>query len=149
MVACRFGISLLVFNSTSHSFAALTHDSHLLYSLAWEQLGVTLKSFRRLFKLHTHDVKAKLIFRINYVRKLFLPNRQLKEYLCKMGTLHFIRDNAFSKMQKMQSPQDINYRCVLCEFQYITKKFSGKRMLPGRMNDLQQPRELALRLRVF
>ena len=96
MVACRYGISLLVFNSTSHSFAALTRDSHPLYSLALEQLGVTLKSFRRLFKLHTHDVKAKLIFRINYGRKLFLPNRQLKEYLCKMGALHFIRDNAFS-----------------------------------------------------
>ena len=96
MVACRYGISLLVFNSTSHSFAALTRDAHPLYSLALEQLGVTLKSFRRLFKLHTHDVKAKLIFRINYVRKLFLPNRQLKEYLCKMGTLHFVRDNAFS-----------------------------------------------------
>ena len=117
MVACRYGISLLVFNSTSHSFAALTRDSHPLYSLALEQLGVTLKSFRRLFKLHTHDVKAKLIFRINDVRKLFLPNRQLKEYLRKMGTLHFIRDNAFSTMQ---SPQDINHPCVFCEFRYIT-----------------------------
>ena len=26
MVACRYGISLLVFNSTSHSFAALTRE---------------------------------------------------------------------------------------------------------------------------
>ena len=26
MVACRYGISLLVFNSTSHSFAALTNE---------------------------------------------------------------------------------------------------------------------------
>ena len=26
MVSCRYGISLLVFNSTSHSFAALTRE---------------------------------------------------------------------------------------------------------------------------
>ena len=26
MVACRYGISLVVFNSTSHSFAALTRE---------------------------------------------------------------------------------------------------------------------------
>ena len=65
MIACRYGISLLVFNSTSHSFAALTHE---LSSLTLEE------------KLHIY-ARPCIILYISYDVKP-LPHNPV-ESLCK------------------------------------------------------------------